>query len=158
MASNDILKGVDLAAKHGCQIDFEGGKSTSLVEAAEGALGVIFPPSYREFLLSFGCGDVAGHEFYGVINSDFINSGVPDAVWLTLRERVDSNLPSRLVIVGAQGDGAYYALDCGRISEDKECPVVIWWPGASEEAYIDNAEVLATDFGAFFLDKIKAAL
>jgi hypothetical protein len=158
MASNDILKGVDLAAKHGFQIDFEGGKPASLVEAAERALGVIFPPSYREFLLSFGCGDVAGHEFYGVINSDFINSGVPDAVWLTLRERVDSDLPSRLVIVGVQGDGAYYALDCGRISEDKECPVVIWWPGASEEAYIDNAEVLATDFGVFFLDKIKAAL
>ncbi|AIS10581.1 hypothetical protein JM49_02500 [Pseudomonas chlororaphis subsp. aurantiaca] len=157
MASTDIVKGLDFAVKHGLQVDFDGEKSADLVDAAEITLGVIFPPSYREFLTSLGCGDAAGHEFYGVISPDFINSGVPDAIWLTLRERVDSKLPSRLVIVGAQGDGAYYALDCGRVTEGKECPVIIWWPGASEEKLIDDAEVLAVDFGSFFLDKIKAA-
>jgi len=158
MASTDIVKALDLAAKHGCQVDFEGERPAALVDAAERALDIVFPPSYREFLLSLGCGDAAGNEFYGVISQDFTNSGVPDAIWLTLRERVDSRLPARLVIVGAQGDGAYYAIDCGRIKADKECPVIIWWPGESEEELIDRAVELAVDFGAFFLDRIKASL
>lgn len=158
MAFNDVLKGLELAVGHGCQVDFEGKKPASLVEAAEKSLGVIFPPSYREFLLSLGCGDAAGQEFYGIIGSDFINSAIPDAIWLTLRERVESKLPSRLIIVGAQGDGAYYALDSGRATEDNEWPVIVWWPGASEEKNIDESEVLAKNFGTFFLDRIKAAL
>ncbi|WP_418797036.1 SMI1/KNR4 family protein [Pseudomonas mosselii] len=87
-----------------------------------------------------------------------MNSGVPDAVWLTLRERINSKLPSRLVIVGAQGDGAYYVLDCGRVAADSECPVIVWWPGVSDEEFIDDSEVLATDFGAFFLVRIEAVL
>jgi hypothetical protein len=158
MAFSDILKGIDLASQRGCQIDLEGEKSADLVEAAEMVLGVVFPPSYREFLLLFGCGGIAGHEFYGVINSDFVNSGIPDAVWLTMRERVDSNLPARFVIVGAQGDGAYYALDGGRIAQDKERPVIIWWPGVSQEECANEVETLAPDFGTFFLNKIESTL
>jgi len=103
MALTDILKGVELASKYGCQIDLDGEKPVSLIDSAEDTLGVKFPPSYREFLLLFGCGDIAGQEFYGVIKPDFAKSGIPDAVWLTIRERTDSKLPLQLVIVGAQG-------------------------------------------------------
>ncbi|MCM2129773.1 SMI1/KNR4 family protein [Larsenimonas rhizosphaerae] len=158
MALIDVFKGIDLAVEHGFEIDLEGKKPASLIEAAEQALGIVFPPSYRDFLLSFGCGDIAGHEFYGVIGPDFSNSGIPDAIWLTLRERVDSNLPSRLVVVSAGGDGSYYSLDCGRVSDDKECPVIIWWPSASEEENLDKNEVLFKDFGVFFLDRIRSSL
>jgi hypothetical protein len=46
----------------------------------------------------------------------------------------------------------------GVLVRDKECPVVIWWTGVSDEECIDDAEVLAADFGAFLLDKISASL
>lgn len=150
MALIDIFRGIDLALQKKCEIDLAGAKSDEIVASAEKALGLKFPPSYKEFLLSFGCGDISGQEFYGVVNSDFVNSGIPDAVWLTIRERSDSQLPKRLVIVGAQGDGAYYALDCGRVGEDGECPVIIWWPGFSQEENIGDAEIVDCDFGTFF--------
>lgn len=157
MSSADVFNGVDLAIKNGFHVDLEGEKPDSLVSAAEKTLGLNFPPSYKSFLLSFGCGDVAGQEFYGVIKHDFLNSGVPDAIWLTLRERADSKLPFQFIIVGSQGNGAYYVIDCGRVSESHECPVVTWWPGLSGESYPDNAEIIAEDFGSFFLHMVEAA-
>lgn len=158
MAVGDVLTGVNLALKHGFQIDLDGEKPSSLIHLAEVALSITFPPSYKEFLLNFGCGDISGQEFYGLITDDFINSGIPDAVWITMRERSDSHLPSKLIIVGARGDGPYYVLDCRYPDRDGECPVILWWPGASRLDYTESYETVASDFGTFFLDKIKSLL
>lgn len=158
MTSSEIIKILSIASERGLQFDFEGEKPASLIDAAERVLGLIFPPSYREFLLFLGCGDIEGNEFYGVISSDFLNSGVPDSVWLTLRERKESNFPSHLVIVGSQGDGAYYAIDCNRAREDKECPVIIWHINSPKDELNHKVNILAESFGEFFAEKINSLL
>ena len=64
-----------------------GPRPEELVAAAERALGLEFPPGYREFVLDLGAGDVGGEEFFGVVDDGFEDSAIPDGVWLTLRER-----------------------------------------------------------------------
>jgi len=55
--------------------DYEAARE--LVVQAEEALGSRFPHSYRSFVGELGAGDIAGEEFYGVIDDNFDSSGVP---------------------------------------------------------------------------------
>jgi hypothetical protein len=132
--------------------DFEGPKPESLVRKAEAALGVVFPPSYRQFLLDLGCGDIVGFEVYGVVDEDFTRSAVPDAVWLTLEERQSSGLDPRFVILGALGDGSYDCLDMAHLGPDGEAPVV------QLSADGESTVKLADSFGEFFLAEVESAL
>ena len=128
--------------------DFGGAKPERLVSSAEGALGLTFPPSYREFLLRLGCGAVRGLEILGVIHEDFDNSGYPDVVWATRAGR-EHGLPSSLVLVNPLGDGTYFALDTSATDERGESPVVAWY-------VTGQIEPVATDFGAFLLGELRA--
>jgi len=149
MSLRDLELAFELIDDHGGG-DFEGEKDSSLIGDAEKALNLVFPPTYKKFLTRLGCGDIEGMEFYGLIDNDFNNSSIPDAIWLTLEER-KSGLPKHLVLVNAIGDGGYYALDTGQTNEDGECPVV---------AYELNgqAEKVADDFGSFLLSELKTIL
>ncbi|OCG35938.1 hypothetical protein A9G29_01550 [Gilliamella sp. Fer2-1] len=142
---NIINQDIDLA-------DFVGEINPSLIEEAEKLLGMKFPNSYKYFLKKLGCGDIYGQEFYGIIKADFINSGIPDAIWITLKKRKDSGLPDYLVIVYFGGDGDYYAIDC---RDPNNAPIVYWEPGASQEN--DKLHKIADDFGAFFKETILNA-
>lgn len=132
--------------------NFSGPKPHSLIAKAEEALGVSLPPTYRAFLSRYGCGDIEGLEFYGVVDDDFENSSVPDAIWLTLDER-KTGTPDALVIVAATGDGGFYAIDLDKKSDDGESPVVEWWPGLPKAD--GNRRVVACDFGVFLLQQIR---
>ena len=46
--------------KHCKEADFEGPKGKGLVEKAEATLGLHFPPSFRRFLMEWGCGSILG--------------------------------------------------------------------------------------------------
>ena len=81
----------------------------------EDYLEITFPDSYRYFLKKLGCGDISGKEFYGVINEEKINSGIPDSTWITMKHREQSNLPPKYVIIYAFGDGDYAVLNCEKI-------------------------------------------
>ncbi len=39
-----------------------------------------------DYLKTFGAGNFGAQEIYGIINADFENSSVPDAIWYTLTE------------------------------------------------------------------------
>lgn len=139
----------DLIEKNGGG-DFEGNKDKNLIQDAEDALGVRFPRTYRKFLETLGCGDIEGLEFFGVIKDDFENSGIPDAVWLTRKER-ESGLPKELVLIHATEDGTYLALDTSKMNDSEECPVV--------SCGVDgNIKEIASDFGEFLFSELKAAL
>ena len=49
------------------------------VEAAEEALGLVFPREYRAFLLQYGSGIVGSHEIYGLGGKP---TAVPSVLWL----------------------------------------------------------------------------
>ena len=127
---------------------FVGERSETLVQAAEKALGLKFPPSYRRFVLEFGAGNFAAFEVYGVIHSNFESSSVPDAVWCTLDERKLGDLPPDWVVVHHDGFGRYYCIDCKKSPE--EGPIVVYYPGYQPSHL--SREIIANDFGAFFLE------
>jgi hypothetical protein len=108
---------------------------------------------YRRFLEELGCGDIAGEEFFGIIGDDFVNSSVPNGVWVTLTER-DSGLPPSLVVV-AVGDGSLFVLDTSRRDSDGESPVLLWRPGQQDT---DALERVTGDFGEFFKRSIEEAV
>lgn len=153
MSQTDLLEAFRLIDQNEDLADFEGPKPPALVRKAEEALGVALPESYRQFLERYGCGDIAGVEFYGLIGSDFENSSVPDAIWLTLREREDSALPGHFVIVHMEGDGTYSVLDCS--AEGPDQPVLARPPGASPD---DELAVLAEDYSVFLRERLAEAL
>ena len=149
MSLQELESAFDLIEENGGG-DFEGEKEASLIKGAAKALGLVFPPTYKEFLAKFGCGDIEGLEFYGLINNDFKNSSVPDAIWLTLDAR-KSGLPDYLILIYATGDGGYYALDTSQACENGECPIV---------SYELDGKVnkVADDYGSFLLAELKTVL
>ena len=145
---NVIEKAIELILENGG--DFEGPKDLELIEKAELYLKINFPPSYKQFLSKLGCGDIEGQEFYGIINDDFENSCIPDAVWLTMSER-QQGLSEDLIIIGASGYGTYFALDTSKKNDAGENPVIEYMSGC-ETRYI------ADSFGEFLLSEINSVL
>ncbi|MBU9857164.1 SMI1/KNR4 family protein [Rahnella bonaserana] len=153
MSVDNVRKAISIINQHQDDADFEGVKEEKLIDLAEKTLGVEFPDSYRFFLKNLGCGDIAGQEFYGIIKSDFINSGIPDAIWLTIKERQESNLPENYVIVSSTGDGDYVVMDC---TKKQGNIILLWAPGLKEQSAAFKSYY--DDFGDFFYDQIVAAL
>ena len=151
----ELEAALDLVAKRHGDADFVGRRQPHLVASAERTLGLTFPPTYRRFLLELGAGSIGGQEFYGVVNENFEQSAVPDGIWLTLDERAKSGLPPNLLIVSETGDGIRFALDTSQRYVDEESPVVLYFGPAPESP---PSEVVARDFGEFFLDRVRKAL
>lgn len=151
----DYEEAVQLLSATPSLATFVGPREESLVASAEAALGFPFPPSYRRFVLEHGAGGVGSTMLYGVTTDDFTASAAPNAVWLTLDER-QYGLSDAVVIVGASGMGEWYVLDGRRPVPDGELPVAVWPQGYDIE---DEAlEVVASDFGTFFLAAVRGAL
>jgi hypothetical protein len=137
------------------QGDFTGPIPEEVLEDAEHLLGLRFPPTYRRFLHELGCGDVAGAEFYGIVDDELRKGPIPNAIWLTLDERATSRLPEQMVLVGFTGDMAgYYAIDLSRADGDGEAPVVMWQAGAPPA----TCPVIAKDFGVFLQEEVIEVL
>jgi hypothetical protein len=125
----------------------------ALIKSAENHLGVLFPKSYKEFLSQYGFISLGGCEIFGIIDSDFINSEVPDAVWLAMDNRKNFNFPKYLIPIYDVGEGTTYCLDTSQMNEEGECPVVAWPLGGYGQTPV--LEIVAKDFGEFFLNKVK---
>ena len=65
----------------------KGKQSEEIIVSAEKKIGYHFPPTYRNFLIKYGAGNIGSSEIYGVISRDFENSSIPDAVWYALKMR-----------------------------------------------------------------------
>jgi cell wall assembly regulator SMI1 len=151
----DVATALDMAEAYQGRKHFVGPRDVRLIQAAENALGVQFPPTYRTFLERLGAGSIRGREVYGVIDADFQESTIPDGIWLTLSERQDSELPKSLVIVHSTGDGDYVAIDTSKRTAESENPMVLWHPGVSTTD--DELEEVSDDFGQFFLELVREA-
>lgn len=89
------------------------------VSAAEAALGVKLPPSFRAFLLTNNGGGVYDTSIYGVAADDGF-----DLVKLNLRAREDE-VPDHLVAFAATISGDVFCFDTSRPDADEDCPVVV---------------------------------
>ena len=145
---SDYDEATELIAKYPDLADFVGPRDEALVRAAEEALGVQFPPSYRRFLREFGAGSFGGQEIYGVIDADFEHSSIPDAVWNTISLRRDEDIPADLVAIYATGDGEQLCVQSG----SSETMLAIW-PGSGDEP-----EVIASDFGVWFKELVEGEI
>jgi antitoxin YobK len=115
------------------------------IQAAEQALGVTFPPSYRRFLGELGAGSILGREVYGVV-PDISAAGPPNVVWMNLDRRQAESLPDHFVVLVDLDDSSSYALDTA--GDGGESPVVRIWPGEPVQTLVDSQ--VAPSFGSFF--------
>jgi antitoxin YobK len=130
---------------------FKGKQDSPLIEWAEKALNVVFPPSYRRFLLEYGDGSFGGQDFYGITNNNLEEAAV---VRLTLWLR-GCGLPSQLVWVHGVEFKDY--LVTGK-NPDDELSVITWDYGIPQADELDQMQIAAQSFGEFFLGQIKEAI
>ena len=134
----------------GNQNAFFAGPRGELIDAAETELGFAFPPSYRLFVDRLGAGSIGAFEVYGLTRAPF-SGPIPDAVWVTLRDRRGpSRLPDTLIVIGSDGMGGDYVLD---VSKGDEPPVEVWEGGSSVEG--GELERVADSFGSFLLGNVQ---
>lgn len=128
--------------------DFVGARERSLIDAAERRLDFRFPPTYRRFLLEFGCGNIGGQEIYGLIDEPIERGPIPNAVWLNLQRRARGWKPS-LFVIHESGDGTSHALSLEHTGPHGEASV--WLLSVSGE----SIEKVADDFGDFLLSLVQ---
>lgn len=128
---------------------FAGSRSEQIIAKAESVLGVKYPTIFRQFLHDYGAGNFGQAEFYGIIDEDWVDSSVPDGVWYTLNERMQSQLPKELIVIGVTGTGELYVIDAREASG----PVDVVDPGVGYA----SRERIASDFGTFFWQQVQQA-
>ncbi len=156
MSIQDYNNAIDLIRQNQDLSDFVGKCSEQIVKKAEETLNVVFPQSYRNFLMNFGAGNFGAEEIYGVIKDDFENSGIPDAIWFTLKQRIKSKLPPNMIVIYHTGGEEMYCLDINKTGKLGEPPVVSYAIGVDLE--FQKYEIIANDFGEFLLERIKSEL
>ena len=143
----DYEQAVALIDENEDEADFVGARSPALIQRAELAVGLRFPPTYRRFLIEYGAGNIGGTEIYGVIEDNFESSSVPDAIWLNLTDRREG-----LFVFCALGEGTEFCLDTSRTAPDGEMAVVAVDPGG------EVREEIASDFGSVLLALVREGL
>jgi antitoxin YobK len=153
MSMEELDRALALIKEHPDEASFVGPRPKLLVRAAEKALGLKLPPTYRRFVTELGAGNFGAAEVYGLIDADFERSSVPDGVWSTLRAREDDKLPPDLIVIGAEDD----EITCLRvIAGEEEAPVLVINAGEDKERV--GTRTIAPDFGTYFLARVEEEL
>ena len=135
------------------------------ISAAEEALGVTFPPSYRTFLRTFGGIAIPPHlgivhDFVGVTPSPDADE-VGDVVKQTLRARAERKLADHLVVVGMGAQyQEWFCLDASRAQANGEYPVLMFDArdnALDQQFYDDFGQMLAEVMG-FVADSLDQPL
>lgn len=137
------------------------------ISAAEEALGVTFPPSYRTFLRTFGGIAIPAHlgvvhDFVGVAASDTTNGDASDdVVHRTLTARIERNLGDHLVVVGMGAQfQEWFCLDVSRPTAAGEYPVLLYDArenAVDQQFYEDFGQMLQEVMG-FVADNLDQPL
>jgi hypothetical protein len=155
MSLEDYERATELIARHSEIIwDFAGPPPEFLIEAAEGELGIQFPPLYRRFIGDYGAGGFGSDGIYGVVSYNVKErEKLPDVVWHTPWLK-PTGIPHHLLPIYDPHDdyGEILCLDLAAI-QDQEAPVITYQIDFSpEEQY---TKVIARDFGEFFLRRVR---
>ena len=135
------------------QIYNAGPKDQKLINSLEIILKIKFPVSYKEFIEKIGMGGPDSLLISGIrtnMEQELASTGLG---WSVLNDRENFNIPNHIIILDEIGDGSSYALDLSQMNAENECPVVIWPLNGYEDTPV--LEVVAKDFGEFFLNMVK---
>lgn len=135
------------------EITTSGSKANSFIIALEEFLNVKLPASYIQFVEKMGFGGANSLMVFGIVCKTVPELETSGVGWLNLKFRKDFDTPKHIFLINDVGDGSYYALDLSQMDEDNECPVVIWPLNGYEDTPV--LEIVAKDFGEFFLNKVK---
>ena len=137
----DIAKLMEIA-------NLAGPASEEMIKAAEDELGVDFPPSYRDFLGSYGAALCTGFEIGGLFLCRDDNEPPlwTDVVTTTRQKRRISHglIPNEYIPISDDGGDYTFYLDTTHRRVDGECPVIVLGPG------VDDV-VVAEDFFDFVI-------
>jgi hypothetical protein len=142
------------------------------IRAAEEALGVTFPPSYRTFLRTFGGIAIPAHlgvvhEFVGVAPPSREppeggeGAGAHDVVRRTLAARAERKLADHLVVVGMGAElQEWFCLDVSRPRPNGECPVLLYDPrdNALDQQFYDDFGQMLQEVLGFVADNLEHPL
>jgi hypothetical protein len=139
------------------------------IAAAEEALGCTFPPSYREFLSTFGGIAIPPHlgvvhEFVGVhaaLDAATRDAHLDDVVERTLRARVERRLGEHLVVVGMGAQyQEWFCLDTNRPTASGEYPVVLFdaRDNAVDQQFYDDFGQMLHEVMGFVADNLDQPL
>ena len=147
-----------------CQIT--GPVPESQISAAEEALGVTFPPSYRTFLRTFGgiafpphLGIV--HDFVGVQPAPEGTDATVDVVNRTLAARAERKLADHLVVVGMGAQyQEWFCLDVSRSQPNGEYPVLMYdaRDNALDQQFYDDFGQMLQEVMGFVADSLEQPL
>jgi len=109
------------------------------IRAAEAALGVSFPPSYRAFLSRYGAVSVVDSTISGIVDNAPLDPGSGSVVFDTMTFRREWRLPEHYVVIQPDED-APYCLDTRKTDAAGEMPVICY------ELHTEHAGVIAASF------------
>ncbi|HLL24596.1 MAG TPA: SMI1/KNR4 family protein [Kofleriaceae bacterium] len=150
--------------ENSCQI--AGPAPETAISAAEEALGVTFPPSYRHFLRTFGGIAIPPHlgvvhDFVGVASDASSTDAPNDVVGKTLEGRTQKKLAEHLVVVGMGAQyQEWFCLDASRPRANGEYPVLMFDAkdnALDQQFYDDFGQMLAEVMG-FVADSLEQPL
>lgn len=142
-----------ILSKNSDMIFSTGGCDEKIISKAENVLSLKFPSDYRTFLSEYGILSFGAEEIYGIVKDDFFDSSVPDAIWYTLTERKEVNMPSYLIVIYDTTMGELFCLNYEKLNENSEPKITTYIPGLEEEN--QTFEVIANSFGEFLLDRVS---
>jgi hypothetical protein len=150
-------------------VKISGPAPEAAISAAEEALGVIFPPSYRSFLRTWGgialpthLGIV--HDFVGVarVASEAEPAHVgDDVVGRTLKAREERRLGEHLVVVGMGAQyQEWFCLDVSRPLPNGEYPVLMYdaRDNALDQQFYDDFGQMLDEVMGFVADSLDQPL
>ena len=140
------------------------------ISAAEQALGVTFPPSYRTFLRTFGGIAIPPH--LGIVH-DFVGVGPTpqgtepggdvgaEVVRRTLAARAERKLADHLVVVGMGAQyQEWFCLDVSRSQPNGEYPVLMYdaRDNALDQQFYDDFGQMLQEVMGFVADSLDQPL
>jgi hypothetical protein len=150
---------------HESSCEISGPVPEAAISAAEEALGVTFPPSYRTFLLTFGGIAIPAH--LGIVH-DFVGVGVTasepavaDVVRRTLEARAERKLAEHLVVVGMGAQyQEWFCLDASETLPNGEYPVRMYdaRDNALDQQFYDDFGQMLQQVMEFVADSLEQPL
>lgn len=155
--------------EHESSCEIAGPAPESAISAAEAALGCTFPPSYRNFLRTFGGLAIPPHlgivhDFVGVANGDpgpADTAGASDVVRRTLQARTERKLADHLVVVGIGAQHQeWFCLDVSKPTRSGEYPVVMFdaKDNALDQQFYDDFGQMLQEVLCFVADSLDQPL